>query len=316
MKYTALLLLLFATSLTVLAQVPVKKDLMEMYDKYPLPPANSKEASSKVVTIDETGTSKCSAEKLFSQIDLELKNFEAEYTKQPKPTAADMPTGLSPDDMKKMSDPEMRKKMKSMSKEEKMKMAMEMMKSMPANGSAVQMDPPPIRAALDEWQKIYNDTQNEFQRSVALQQEEIKLAEEYQNGHADIAKWETEEITKLPRISSGEMSAPDPAKVKMVRLKSADKHITQADKRLEQIKTRLRTATDYAKKRYSVFYRKLIAADYALDSKNFSTKKILSDAQMLIYKNLITQVEQSRNAWEESAKWQINRTTIEKEKVE
>jgi hypothetical protein len=112
------------------------------------------------------------------------------------------------------------------------------------------------------------------------------------------------------------MSAPDPAKVKEVKLRSADKHIAVADKRLEQIRSRLRASVDHAKTRYSAFYQKLIAANYAADSKNFSSKKVLSDAQMMIFKDVAQQVDRSRKAWEESASWQLNREKIAKEKIQ
>jgi len=315
MKKTVTILFLLAIACIMQAQVPVKRELMQLYGKYPPPPANSKDAFTKLVATEQYGVSKCSAEKMFAPIDKEIKSIEAEFAAQPKPDASSMSAGvLSTDNMKKMSDPDMRKKMKSKGKEEKMKMAMEMMKSMPKSGPALEPDPPAVRAALDEWQKIYNDTQNEFKRSVAEQEEGIKSAEEYKKAHADIDAWEAAEVAKLPQISSGEMSAPDPAKVKVVRLKSADKHITIADKRVEQLRGKLSASADHAKTRYSAFYQKLIAANYAADSKNFSTKKILADAQLMILKDLASQIELSRKAWEESASWQMNREKIEKEK--
>jgi hypothetical protein len=285
MKVITSILLILTLVLTLQAQVPVKKDIMQMLEKYPAPPADAKEAFAKTATTDDYSGSKCSAEKLFRSIEQEVKAVEAEYTTQAK-TGSGMP-GLSPENSNKMSDPEMRKKMKSMSKEEKIKMAMEMMKSSPAGGA--EMDPPPVRAALDEWQKIYNNIQNDFQKSVAEQQEETKLNEEYQKSHDEISNWEQDEIGKLPQISSGEMSAPDPAKVKQVKLKAADKHIALADKRLEKIRSAWRASVDRTKSKYTPFYQKLIAANYATDSKNFGSKKVLSDAQMTILQDIIRQ---------------------------
>jgi hypothetical protein len=205
--------------------------------------------------------------------------------------------------------------MKGMSKEEKMKMAMEMMKSMPAPGQATEMDPPAVRAALDEWQKVYNTIPEEFQKSGAEQQKELKAEEEYQKSQNEIAKWESDEIKKLPRISSGEMDAPDPVKVKEVRLKAADKHIALANKHLESVRGAWKSETEKIKTKYSPFYKKLVAANYAADTKNFSSKKILSDAQMTILKNIQSQIERSRKAWEESASWQARKVRIELEKV-
>ncbi|MBI5020938.1 MAG: hypothetical protein HZB59_05835 [Ignavibacteriales bacterium] len=313
MKKIFAIIFLSAIVFTLQAQVPVKKDLMPLVDNYPYPPANAKEAFSKVTVTSEYGTLKCGTDKLFEAIDKELKYIEAEYTAQEKNPSNFMPKGIDPNDMKKMADPEMKKKMKSMSKEDKMKMAMEMMKSMPGAASG-EMDPPPVRDALNEWQKIYNDTQNEFNRSVAEQQEEIKLGTEYEKQHNDINEWEQAEIKKLPQISGGEMSAPDPAMLKALNLKAADKHIAAANKRLEQIKTRWQASVDRIKSRYTTFYKKLVAADYASGTKNFSSKKILSDAQMIIFKDIASQVQISRKAYEDAAMWQARKNDIENKK--
>jgi hypothetical protein len=312
MKIVFTTLLIFVIAITLQAQVPVKKDIIQMLEKSPAPPANVKEAFSKVTTNTDNNGSNCSAAKLFEAIDNEVKAVETEYKSQEKSiTSSGMP-GLSPENAKKMGDPEMKKKMKGMSKEEKIKMAMEMMKSAPAGGA--EMDPPPVRSALDEWQKIYNDIQNDFQKSAAEQQEETKLNEEYQKSHDEISKWEQAEINKLPQISSGEMSAPDPAKVKQVKLKAADKHIALVNKRLEKIRSDWRASVDRTKIKYTPFYKKLIAANYAADTKNFGSKKVLSDAQIIILKEIGSQIERSRKAWEESASWQARKVIIEKQK--
>jgi hypothetical protein len=311
MRNIAILVVLSTVIFTLSAQVPVKKDLIQMLENIPPPPATVKDAFAKINTIDESGVLKCSADKLFRSIEEDVKGVEAEFKAQPRPDASSVVPGLSPENTKKMSDPEMKKKMKSMSKEEKMKMAMEMMNSMSPGTPAAETDPPSVRTALDEWQNVYNDTQNEFQRSVAEQQEETKSIEEYKKSHSEIDTWEAAEIAKLPQISSGEMSAPDPMKVKEVKLKSADKHISVANKRLKQILPQWRASADHAKARYSAFYQKLVAADYAAESKNFSTKKILADAQISIMQLVVRQMKQSRKAWEESASWQARRVSIE-----
>jgi len=284
---------------------------MQMLEKIPPPPATVKDAFAKVIMNDNYGELKCSAKKLFDPIEQEVKEVEEEFKAQPKPDAGTVIPGGSSENAKKMDDPEMKKKMKTMSKEEKMKMAMEMMKSMPPGGQVVEIDSPSVHAAYDEWQRIYNDTQNEFQRSVNEQQEEAALIEEYRKSHSDADLWEAAEIAKLPQISSGEMSEPDPAKVKEIKLKSADKHIAIADKRLKLILPQWRASVDHAIARYAVFCQKLAAANYAVDSKNYSIKKVLADAQLTILQVLQHQMQQSRAAWEESASWQARRINIE-----
>ena len=311
MRTIVTIIVLFIVVFTLSAQVPVKKDLMQILENIPPPPATVKDAFAKVVINSNYGELKCSAEKLFNPIEQGVKGVEAEFAAQPKSSAGSTIPGLSPENAKKLDDPEMKKKMKTMSKEEKMKLAMEMMKSMPPGGSVIEIDSPSVRAALDEWQKIYNETQNEFQRSINEQQEEAALIEEYRKSHSEVDSSETAEIAKLPQISSGEMSAPDPAKVKEVKLKSADKHIAIANKRLQKILPQWRASVDHAKTRYTVFYQKLVAANYAADSKNFSTRKVLADAQLTILVTIGRYINQSRTAWEESASWQARRISIE-----
>jgi hypothetical protein len=203
----------------------------------------------------------------------------------------------------------MRKKMKNMSADEKMKMAMEMMKG--AGKPADQSDPPAVRSVLDEWQKVYNTAATEFQRSVDLQQQDLKFREADEKAHAGIDKWEAAEITMLPPISSGEMSAPDPAKVKVVKLQANDRHIAVAEKRLRQIGESWRAYAAHDRSRYSTFYQKLVASEYASGTTNFPTIKILSDAQMMILKDISHLVSVSRTATEEAARWLAVRKDIE-----
>jgi hypothetical protein len=311
MKTVATMLLSLTVVFTLSAQIPVKKDLMQMLEKVPPPPTTVKDAYAKITTSSDYAVLTCSAEKLFKSIDQEVKGVEAEFAAQPKADPNSIAPGLSSEETKKMNDPEMRKRLKKMSKEEKMKMAMEMMNSIPAGRPATETDPVPVRAALDEWQKLSNDTQDEFQRSVTEQQEEVKSANEYEKSHSEIDAWEAAEIAKLPQISSGEMSAPDPIKVKAVKLKSSDKHIAVANKRLEHIRSQWRASLDHVNARYKTFNKKLVAANYAADSKSFSSKKILADAQIMILNTISRQIGQSRIAWEESASWQARRVSIE-----
>jgi hypothetical protein len=305
-----ILLALLASTLP--AQVPVKKDLMKLIDQVPPPPTSVKDAYAKTTNTKDYGTLKVSADRLFEAIDNETKSIEDAYKAQ-GPRYAAAASGMSPDMMKKMQDPEMKKQMKKMSKEEKMKMATEMMTSGAMSPPVVVMDPPPIRAALDEWQKIYNSLQPEFVNAGAVVKKEMRIQEEYEKGHTDISDWEKTEIEKLPQISSGEMSAPDPAQVKVVQLKAADRHIAFANRRLEVIRSAWNAFAEKTKSRYGVFYQKLMAADYALDSKNFSTKKTLADAQMMVLKDLGRLASQSRTAYEESAQWMARRTEIEQQ---
>ena len=304
------LLTMFVSTLP--AQVPVKKDLMPLIGQVPPPPASVKDAYAKTTSSKENQVFRCNADKLFASIDTETESVEAAFKAQ-GPDAAVAASGMTPEMVKKSQDPELKKQMKKMSKEERMKMAMEMMNSGAVPQPTVVMDPPPIRAALDEWSKIYSGLPAEHQASGAAMQEEMRIQAEYEKGHADISDWEKTEIAKLPQISSGEMSAPDPAQVKVVRLKAADRHIAHANRRLEVIRSEWIAFVEKTRNRYGVFYQKFVTADYALDSKNPSTKKTLADAQMMILKDLGRIVSQSRAAYEESARWMAQRVEIEQQ---
>lgn len=291
------LILLLIASQSLFAQSPVKRDLMQMLHTLPAPPATVAAGSAS------------DAKGIFTPVDQQIKTFETEY----EASATSGPTaipGMSAENAQKMKDPELRKKMKSMSKEDKMKMAMEMMKSANTGTPALEADPPAVRAALDEWQKIVNSTQEELERSAKEQEAALKEEEADRKAHDEIAAWQSAEIAKLPQISSGEMSAPDPALVKVIQLKAADKHIALANKRLEQIRLSWNAALERMEKRYGTFHEKLVAADYAAGSKNFSTRKVLSDGQMSILESIKHLTKRSRAAWDAAAGWQKQKDAI------
>jgi hypothetical protein len=291
------------------AEELVKKDLMPFFDNVPPPPATAQEAFTKI-TINDAGTLQFSAEKLYGALQKEVKEMETVLAQQMKSASvAAAPPGAPAG----MGDPDMQKKMKQMSPEEKQKFAMEMMKSMPAGSMTQQPESPAIQSALAEWQNINNTLSNEYQQSVEWQQEELKIKEQNEKAHQEIDKWQQAEIAELPQINYGEMSSPDPAQVKIVKLKANDRHIAQADHNLKQIGALWKKIADHKKILYTPFYQKLVAADYATGYKNFSTFKLLSDAQMMIIKDISALIEMSRAACEESAQWPGFRQKIEKE---
>ncbi|MBI4727598.1 hypothetical protein HY768_10355 [candidate division TA06 bacterium] len=291
------------------AQVPVKTDLIKILEAVPVPPASSKDAFAKVAVTDAEDNVTYSAAKVFTATDQQLKNFEDIYTEQAKAAMGSTPNGI-PVGMPGAGMTEAdAKQIQSMTKEQKIAMAMAMVGTMT---QPVQMEPPAIKAAQEAWISLYSQTQEEFQRGVALQQEEGALENEYQQDHNELDSLQAIEISKLPQLSTGEMSYADPVLLKAVKLKYADKHIAVADKRLAQIGTGWQAEVTRIKTRNADFLKKLAACDYAAGAKNPSTKKILSDGQMTVFKVIATQVEMSRHAWEESAGWQ-GLKNIEKE---
>ncbi|OGB60330.1 MAG: hypothetical protein A2Y94_01020 [Caldithrix sp. RBG_13_44_9] len=313
MKTVGMIMIVVTLFCQLAAEELIKKDLMPFFDNVPPPPATAQEAFTKI-TINDAGTIRISAEKVYGSLEKEVKEMETALAQQMKSASmAAAPPGAPAGTGNQMPDPEMKKKMQQMSADEKMKMAMEMMKSMPAGYMTQQPESPPIQNALAEWQKVYNTLGTEYQQSVDWQQEDIRIDEENKKAHGAIGKWESAEIEKLPQISSGEMSAPDPAKVKEVKLQANDRHIAQANQNLKQIGELWKKISDHKKTLYTPFYQKLVAADYASGYKNFSTFKVLSDAQMMVIKDISHLIETSRNACEESAQWLGERQEIEKQ---
>ena len=70
---------------------------------------------------------------------------------------------------------------------------------------------------------------------------------------------------------------------------------------------------DHIQSRYGSVPAALVAADYAQASPNFSSRKILSDAQMTILKDVIAVVQRSRDAYENAAGWVAHKKAVEKE---
>jgi len=306
------LAVLFGTTVASLkAQVPVKVDLIKMLEAVPAPPASSKDAFAKTAVTDAEGNITCSADKVFAVTDQQVKSLEETYTEQAKAAMGANPNGV-PAGMPGAGMTEAdAKRIQSMTKEQKIAMAMAMAGTM---NQPVQMEPPAVKAAQEAWQVLYAQTQEEFQRGVEMQQEEGKLQREYEQAHSELDSLQTVEISKLPLLSTGEMSYRDPVLVKAVKLKFADKHIAVADKRLAQIGTRWQAEVTRIKTRNADFLKKLAACGYAEKARNFSTKKILSDGQMSVMTAMATQVELSRRAWQESASWQGLRKRIVEDK--
>jgi hypothetical protein len=311
MKALGTLLLYLSTCSILVAQTPVNFDVMKLLPRIPPPPATVKAAFASVTVEEGTGSTRCSAAKLFESVEEDLNKIEQMFKSQKPSTEGALPPGVSPEMMKKAQDPEFKKKMKSMSREEKMKMAMEMMGSGTPGATVPLEEPPAVKSALDERMKLAAGETEEFQRRVKEQQEEGQAVADYSKGHADIGNWTSGEIDKLPSLSSGEMSYHDPAKMKAIRLKGADKHIALADRRLIQISKSWEAELKRVKARFSLFSEKLVAANFAAEAKNFSTKKLLADQQIIVAERVAALAKISRAAFEEAASWQAIRTKIE-----
>ena len=299
---------------SMFAQVPVKQDVLKILGEIPAPPATATEAFTRITAGQTTPSGEVSAAALFANAESQLKAAVDAYKSQEAAVKNAVPPGVNPDMARMAQDPEFKKKMKSMSKEERMKLAMSMMSSAPAPGTtALKPDPPEVQAALAEWQKLAADIQTEFNRGVAFQNAMTAATEADRRVHDEITRWEHSEIAKLPQISSGEMSAPDPVLVKRVRLLGADKHIAAANKRLAVFNKEWAAQRGHVHARYEAFSARLITADYAAASPNFSSQKILSDAQMSMLKDVTAVAQLSRDAYESAASWVAHKLAVERD---
>lgn len=312
MRHVFVILLVCAIATPLFAQSPVKQDILKILGEIPAPPASPQDAFDHVAVDLAKSPAGISADKLFAGVEGQLKAAEAAYNAQEPSAGAAVPPGMPQDMARLASDPEFRKKMKSMSKEEKARMAMAMANSASAGGApAVSPEPPAVQAAMGEWQKLALDTQAEFDRGVQRQQAAVAADEADRKAHDDITAWEHAAIDALPKISSGEMSAPDPKAVKDVRLKAADKHLAVAQQRLTTFAKSWAAARDHVQARYGAFHAKLVACDYAGASPNFSTKKILSDGQMTLMKEIQADAKAVRAEYEGAARWVAHRKAVE-----
>jgi hypothetical protein len=313
MKPFLLSVMILTLAFPLHAQSPVKKDLLKVLKEIPAPATTAAEAFAGCTCDEMARASSCSAERLFAGVEGQLKEVEDLYKAQEASVRAALPPGMNPEAARMAQDPEMKKKMKSMSKEERMKLALSMMGSGPAGTPTVKSEPPEVQAVLAEWQKLTADVLPEYNRGVAAQDAIRAEAEADQKAHDEIGAWEAESIAKLPKISSGEMSAPDPGKVKAVRVKAADRHIALADKRLATFRKEWSASRDHIQSRYGAFCAKLVDAEYARTSPNPSTLKILSDGQMIVLKEVAVCAKRSRDAYESAAGWVALRKSVEKE---
>lgn len=305
MRNLVVICLVCCIATAAFAQSPVRQDVLQALSEIPAPPGTPQDAFDRVVVDRQAIPPRVSADALFATVENRLAAVVAAYEKQePGSAAAAVPPGMPQDMARLASDPEFRKKMKSMSKEERAQMAMAMAGSATAAGkSAVAPEPPAVQAALDAWQRVARDTQAEFERGVARQKAAVAAEEADERAHDEIEAWKSAQIAALPQISSGEMSAPDPAAVRVVVREAVKRHLAVAQKRLDAFATAWPKSRDHVKERYGDFHARLVACDYAGDSPNFATRKILSDGQMTLLKDIEAEAKAVRREYEVAAQW-------------
>ena len=139
-----------------------------------------------------------------------------------------------------------------------------------------------------------------------------KAVEDKHNG---INEWENVEISKLPKISSGEMAEPDPKEVKRVKLEAADKHIKIADEELRYISGKWAETKEKYKQHSIPFCQALAKCKYGDEAQNKSWVNLFGTGQTLVVNMISDLLMQSSNAYNYGAKFYAERVSIEKKEL-
>ncbi len=310
MKHLLLFSILVFVSVTALSQQPIKVNLLEYFDKVPVPPVSAKEAYNKcgcTINDEEKG---CTPDTLFSSLNEKLTEFQTEISIPPSSPQAEM--------MKKMQDPAYREKMENMSEEEKMQMAMQMQAAYAPSTGPAKPEPQKVLAVTQEVGKLNEVHANEAMNMSAAIQVQLKHDQELEQKHKAVDEWEAAEIKKLPIISSpGEGdSGPDPKAVFAVKVTAAKKHLAIVDEELKQLGQQWSQTRAKSVQIYTPFQKGMENIRYGDDAKNLATKKILSGGQSQMISSMVKLAGSSGSAYKMGIKWYSEYMQLQKEKPE
>jgi hypothetical protein len=301
-----LILLILLFSVTVYAQKPVKIDLVPFFEKVLVPPQLCKDAFNKGICKIDDVTVQCDSKELFDELKTTLEGITKEINSVPAYTNMDDKSKIA-DEIKKKGGAD---KIKNMSKEEKMKMAMEMMKNI--NVPQTQLESEEVKdtfAKESELNQFMSGQVQELMNNYKIKADHDKQVEDK---HTGIDDWEKSEIAKLPQISSGEMSAPDPKEVKRVKLEAAGKHIKIADDELKYIAGKWTELKDKYKQQAIPFCQSLAKSKYGDAAQNKSWVNLFGTGQTLVVNMISDLLTQSANAYNYGARYFAGKVIIEK----
>ena len=286
------------------AQEMVKVNILLYDDRVPPVPANAKEAFTRC-TLSDTRSS-VDASPYYKALNDTVKALQDRFEKILKQLQEPMTEAY-----KKIDAAEVQKKMAGMSQSEQMKYAMELNKQMGIGQKPMTPESPKVNAALKEANttsmnaaKDYEGMKDELSAKVARQ-------EKFEQQHRDIDTWETQQEEKLPQVSGGEMSWPEPKAFRALKIQTADKHIAVANEYLKAMHDDFQKTYAKAKQQYGAFEEKLEAVNYGDDARNQQMKQILVSKQMGMLNPLGALLGTSKDATQEAAKWYILRVQAE-----
>lgn len=199
-----------------------------------------------------------------------------------------------------------------MSKEEKMKMAMDMMKNI--NMPQTQLESEEVKDAFAKQQELTQYMSTNVQEQMNNYKTMADHDKEVADKHTGIDEWEKAEIAKLPRITSGEMSEPDPKEVKRVNLEAANKHIKISDEELKYISGKWADLKGKYKQHATPFCQSLAKCKFGDAAQNKSWVNLFGTGQALVI-NLISElIKESEDASNYGARYYAEKVRIEKAK--
>ncbi len=308
MKHLFLFPAIMVVSITALSQQPIKANLLEYFDKVPVPPSSARDAYDKCGCNVPAREQSCSADSLFKALADKLQAFQTEISLPPSSPQADM--------MKKMQDPEYRKKMENMTQEEKMQMAMQMQAAYAPSTGPAKPEPQKVLAVTKEVGKLTEVNANESMNLNTAMQAQVKHDQELEQKHKEVDEWEETEIKKLPAMpSTGEGdSGPDPKAVYAVKLDAAKKHIAVVDKELKQTAQQWAETKAKSIQLFTPFEKGMESIHFGDDAKNQSTKQLLSGGQSQMIRSLTRLAGASQSAYSMGITWYSRYVALQKNK--
>jgi len=290
----------------VSAQKPVKTDLIPFFEQVLAPPTLCKGSYDKGICTTDNGAVQCEANKLFDDLKTKLDGISKEINSSPAFTNANDQSKIA-DEIKKSGGAD---KIKKMSKDEKLKMAMEMMNNMSA--PQTQLESEEVKDAFAKETELNQYMSMQVQEQMNNYKAKADHDKEVSDKHNAIDEWEKAEISKLPRISSGEMAEADPKEVKRVKLEAADKHIKIADEELKYISGKWAETKEKYKQNTIPFCQALTKCKYGDEAQNKSWVNLFGTGQSLVINLISGLIKESEEAYNYGAKYYADRLNIEK----
>jgi len=286
------------------AQEMVKVNILLYNDRVPPVPANVREAYARC-TLSDTKSS-LDASPYYKALNDTVKALQDRFEKILTQLQAPMT-----DAYKKIDAADVQKKMAGMSQSEQIKYAMELNKQMGIGQKPMTPESPKVNAAIKEASTATMSSAKDYEGMKGELSANVVRQEKFEQQHRDIDAWDTQQEDKLPQVSGGEMSWPEPKALRALKIQTADKHIAVANGYLKAMHDDFQRTYAKAKQQYGAFEEKLEGVNYGDDARNQQMKQILVSKQMGMLNPLGILLSTSKGATQEAAKWYLLRVQAE-----